>query len=170
MVGEKRTEALDLNLLEAYEMQMSSAEKKSKKKKKSGQIISISQGSSAKAQRRKRNPVTIITVSILTIVVAAVCIMLVHFNAQLNEINEQITQKESALTELQNKEAQYRLTIDSKFTDEYVKKYAEDKLNMVPVKNAQKEFISLSDGDKGEVVNENESDNIFKTIFDAFGM
>lgn len=170
MVGEKRTEAVDLNLLEAYEMQMSSAEKKSKKKKKSGQIISISQGSSAKAQRRKRNPVTIITVSILTIVVAAVCIMLVHFNAQLNEINEQITQKESALTELQNKEAQYRLTIDSKFTDEYVKKYAEDKLNMVPVKNAQKEFISLSDGDKGEVVNENESDNIFKTIFDAFGM
>ena len=56
MAGERRTEALDLDLLEAYEAEMSAVDKKTKKKKKSGQIISISQGSSAKAQRRKQSP------------------------------------------------------------------------------------------------------------------
>ena len=58
----------------------------------------------------------------------------------------------------------------SKLTDDFVRKYAEEKLDMVPAKNAQKKFISLSDGDKGEVVNDGKSDNIFRTIFDAFGM
>ncbi len=170
MAGERRTEAYDLDLLEAVEMEMSSADKKSKKKKKSGQIISISHGSSAKAQRRKRNPVMIITVGFLTLLVATVAILLVHFNAQLNEINEMINNKEEVLTELQNKQAQYKLTIESKLTDDFVKQYAETKLNMVPAKNAQKRFISLSDGDKGEVVKDKSSDNIFMKIFDAFGM
>ncbi len=170
MAGERRTEAIDLNLLEAYDIEMSSADKKTKKKKKSGQIISISHGSSAKAKRRKRNPVMIITVSLLTLIVAAVAILLVHFNAQLNEINEQINDNVTVLTELKNKQSQYQLTIDSKLTDDFVRKYAEEKLDMVPAKNAQKKFISLSDGDKGEVVNDGKSDNIFRTIFDAFGM
>ncbi len=170
MAGERRTEAYDLNLLEAVDMEMSSADKKSKKKKKSGQIISISHGSSAKAQRRKRNPVMIITVGFLTLIVATVAILLVHFNAQLNEINEMINNQEEVLTELQNKEAQYKLTIESKLTDDFVKQYAETKLNMVPAKNAQKRFISLSDGDKGEVVDDKGSDNIFRSIFEAFGM
>ena len=170
MAGERRTEAYDLDLLEAVEMEMSSADKKSKKKKKSGQIISISHGSSAKAQRRKRNPVMIITVGFLTLLVATVAILLVHFNAQLNEINEMINNKEEVLTELQNKQAQYKLTIESKLTDDFVKQYAETKLKKKKKKNAQKRFISLSDGDKGEVVKDKSSDNIFMKIFDAFGM
>ena len=81
-----------------------------------------------------------------------------------------INNKEEVLTELQNKQAQYKLTIESKLTDDFVKQYAETKLNMVPAKNAQKRFISLSDGDKGEVVKDKSSDNIFMKIFDAFGM
>ena len=171
MAGERRTEAYDLDLLEAVEMEMSSADKKSKKKKKSGQIISISHGSSAKAQRRKRNPVMIITVGFLTLLVATVAILLVHFNAQLNEINEMINGRfRIKVRESENKQAQYKLTIESKLTDDFVKQYAETKLNMVPAKNAQKRFISLSDGDKGEVVKDKSSDNIFMKIFDAFGM
>lgn len=170
MAGEKRTEAYDLSLFEENEeMQMSSAGKKSRKKKKSGKIISISQGSSAKAQRRKRNPITIITVSLLTILMATVAILLVHFNAQLNEVNENITEKNAELTELRNRQAQYELTIESKLTDSFVKNYAETKLDMVPVKNAQKRFISLSDGDKGEIVSDESSDSIFTTVLKAFG-
>ncbi len=170
MAGEKRTEAYDLDLLTAYEMEMSSAEKKSKKKKKSGQIISISNGSSAKVQRRTRNPVTIITVSLLVLFVAIAGILLVHFNAQLNEVNERINEKEAQLTDLKNKEAQYQLTIDSKFTDDFVKKYAETKLNMMPVKSAQKQFISLSEGDMGEVVEDEDTDQVFRQFLKAFGL
>lgn len=170
MAGEKKTEAYDLSILDSFAADMSGTDKKSKKKKKSGQIISISEGSSAKAQRRKHNPATILGISFLTLLIAVILITLVHLNAKLNEVNEQINQEEKVLTDLMNKEAQYRLTIDSKFTDDYVRKYAENKLNMTPVKSAQKQFISLSEGDKAEVVEKNSSDNIFDYFKKAFGL
>ena len=92
MSRKKENQAYDLSLFEE-DIQMSSADKKSRRKKKSGKIISISQGSSSKAQRRKRNPVVIFFVSLLTIVLASVAILFVHFNAELNEINDSITAK-----------------------------------------------------------------------------
>ncbi len=170
MAGEKRTEAYDLSILDSFAMDMSGTDKKSKKKKKSGQIISISKGSSAKAQRRKRNPAAILGVSLLTLLIAVILITLVHLNAKLNEMNEEINTQEKVLTDLSNKEAQYQLTIDSKFTDDYVRKYAENKLNMTPVKSAQKQFISLSDGDKAEVIEESSSGDVFYHIKKAFGL
>ena len=94
MAQKKENQAYDLSLFEENnDIQMSSADKKSRKKKKSGQIISISQGSSSKAQRRKRNPLVIFFVGLLTIVLASVAILFVHFNAELNEINDSITDR-----------------------------------------------------------------------------
>ncbi len=169
MAQKKENQAYDLSLFEENnDIQMSSADKKSRKKKKSGQIISISQGSSSKAQRRKRNPLVIFFVGLLTIVLASVAILFVHFNAELNEINDSITEKNKELTELQNLQARYQLEIDSKLTDSYVRNYAETELNMTPAKNAQKKFFSLSDGDKGEVVEDDSSGNVFTVILDAF--
>ena len=169
MAGENRNLAYDLSSFEnADEISMSSAGKKSKINKKRGQIISISQGSSAKAQRRKRNPFVIFSVTLLTVVLAGVAIMMVHFSAQINELNNQITERKAVLTELQNEEAQYQLQIDSKMTDSFVKNYAETKLKMTPMKNAQKQFVSLSDGDNGKVFEDESSRNVFTTILDAF--
>ncbi len=169
MDQKKQNQAYDLSLFEENnDMQMSSAEKKLRKKKKSGKIISISQGSSSKAHKRKRNPVVIFFVSLLTVVLASVAILFVHFNAELNEINEDIVEKNKKLTELQNLQAKYQLEIDSKLTDSYVRNYAETKLNMTPAKNVQKKFFSLSNGDKGEVVEEDSSGNIFTVVLDAF--
>lgn len=169
MAGENRNLAYDLSRFEPdEEITMSSAGKKSKKNKKRGQIISISQGSSAKAQRRRRNPLVIFSVTLLTVVLAGVAIMLVHFSAQINELNNEITDRKAELTKLKNEEAQYQLVIDSKMTDSFVKNYAETKLNMSPMKNAQKQFISLSNGDSGKVFEDESSKNVFTTILDAF--
>lgn len=169
MAGDKGTEAYDLSLFDESEaIKMSSADKKSLKKKKSGKIISISQGSSAKAQRRRRNPLLIFSVSIVMIAASAVAIMMVQNYAHLNEINEQITAKNKEYVRLQNECAQYQLKIDSKLTDSFVKEYAETKLGMMPVKNAQKRFISLSEGDKGEVILRDGGKNVFDIVFDAF--
>ena len=49
-----------------------------------------------------------------------------------------------------------------------MRNYAETELNMTPAKNAQKKFFSLSDGDKGEVVEDDSSGNVFTVILDAF--
>lgn len=166
---DNRSEAYDLSLFEETAgISMSSAEKRSKKRKKSGKIISISKGSSAKAQRRKKNPLMIFSVTLLTVLVAAVAITIVQFNAELNEVNDMIQQENARLGELQNEQAQYRLTIDSFMTDDFVRDYAETKLGMVPAGNAQKRFISLSDGDKGEILSDETTSNVFTAMMDAF--
>ncbi len=170
VAGEKNTEAYDFSFLDSYEIEMSASDKKSKKKKKSGQIISISNGSSAKAQRRHHDPANIIGITFLTLLAAAILISLVHLNAKLNEVNEEVNERQDVLTDMQNKEAQYKLTIESKFTDDFVRKYAENTLNMTPVKSAQKQFISLSEGDKGEVLEESESSDVFTRFRKALGL
>lgn len=166
---DNRSEAYDLSVFEENEgLNMSASDKRTKKRKKSGKIISISRGSSAKAQRRKKNPVMIFSVALLTVIVAAVAITIVQFNAELNEVNDLIQQQNAKLTELENEEAQYRLTIDSKLTDDYVKNYAEKKLGMTPALNGQKKFISLSEGDKGEILSDENTATVFSAILDAF--
>lgn len=168
---DSRSEAYDLSRFEETadnRIAMSAADKRSKKKKKSGKIISISRGSSAKSQRRRKNPLYIFGVIVLTAVFASVCITIVQLNAELNEVNDQITQSNAALVELKNEEAQYHQTIDKKITDDYVKKFAEDNLGMIPAGNGQKKFISLSDGDKGEILSNEKTTNVFTAILDAF--
>ena len=169
MAVKNEGQAYDLSYLDdSGQMQMSSAGKKSKKRKKSGKIISISQGSSAKAQRRKKNPLTIISVTLLTIVVAAVAITIVQFNAELNEVNETINDRNDELAELQRDQERYQMKIDEKLTDSYIRNYAEKKLHMTPANNAQKRFISLSDGDKGEVISDETTSNVISAMMDAF--
>ena len=46
--------------------------------------------------------------------------------------------------------------------------YAEKNLGMTQAKNAQKKFISLSDGDYGKVIRDDGSNNILETVANAF--
>lgn len=168
---DNRSEAYDFSRFEDNEdsrIAMSAADKRSKKKKKSGKIISISRGSSAKSQRRRKNPLYVFGVVVLTAIFAAVCITIVQLNAELNEVNDLITQNNARLVELENEEAQYHQTIDRTITDEYVKQFAEEELGMTPAGNAQKKFISLSGGDKGEILSDENTANAFTAILDAF--
>ena len=92
MAGERDNTAYNESIVSA-------ADKRSKKKKKNGQIISISQGSSAKSLRRKRNPFIIMSVLFLTIVLAGVAILMVHFSAELDEVNDKINTQKMLLEE-----------------------------------------------------------------------
>ena len=49
----------------------------------------------------------------------------------------------------------------------HIEKYAEEKLGMSKTENAQKEFVSLSKGDKAEISSDANL-NIFQKIFNAF--
>ena len=169
MAAERNSAALDTTrLAESSEMVMSAADKRSKKRKKTGQIISISQGSSAKSQRRKRNPFTIFSVLLLTTVLAGVATMMVHFSAELNEINDQITSSKAKLAAIQEEATRYQIDIDKVLTNDYVKNYAETKLHMTPVKNAQKQFVFMASGDEGKIMDESKGDSVFTFIQNAF--
>jgi len=165
---ENRSTAYDIDQFADQEkIQMTNADKKSRKKKKSGRIISISQGSSAKSQRRKRNPFLIIGISLLTIAVAIVAITMVRFSAQLNELNDELYKEQKVLEEMKDQETRYQLSINKLLTDSYIREYAEKKLDMVPVKKAQKQYLALTEGDSGTVFADSD-DNAFEFILKAF--
>lgn len=165
LINEKDTEAYDLSLFEPV---TKSEQPKNKPKKKENNVIKFEPEKITKAQRRKRNPLMILGVSLLTIVVAAVSITIVQSNVILNELNNDIIKANATISKQENLAAQYQLKVDSKLSTEVVQEYAENKLGMTQAQNAQKNFISLSEGDSAEVIRDDGTDNVLETIAEAF--
>ncbi len=168
MVSEHKNHGLayDLSLFEPETKRSDSDKNKSEKaEKKAGtNIIKLDTDTSEKAQRRKRNPVLILVISLLTIAVTAICSLIVYNNVLINEYNEKILTANQTIENQKNLQAQYQLQIDRKLTSELVKQYAEQNLGMTLANSAQKEFVSLADGDFGQIV-DGEGSNSF---FDSF--
>lgn len=167
MVSEKNNEAYDLSLFEPVANTENSKDD-NRKEKKENNIIKLQPEAFTKAQRRKRNPIVIFGVSVLTIIVAVVSITIVQSNVILNELNNDILEANKKIAEQENLAAQYQLKVDSKLSADVVQDYAENELGMIQAESAQKNFISLSDGDCGEVIREDGTDNVFETIAEAF--
>lgn len=119
---------------------------------------------SAKVQRKKRNPVQVFIVSLLMIVVAVIFSMILYNYVVLNEYNDQIQTATKTITDQDNLKAQYQLKISRCLPANMVQDYAENKLNMTQANAAQKEFISLTDGDKGEVIRGEEKDSFLTSL------
>ncbi len=165
--------AYDLSLFEPDPKEKKSKENKAakddkKEKNDKSKVIRLDTDTSEKAQRRKRNPLLIFVISLLTVAVTAICGFIVYNNVIINELNEKILQANKVIENQNNLEAQYQLQIDRKLTAELVQQYAETKLGMTQANNAQKEFVSLTDGDVGEVINEGERDSFFDTFASMF--
>ena len=107
--------------------------------------------------------------SLLTLVVAAISSWIVYNNVVINELNDKILTANGTLANQDNLQAQYQLKIDRKLTTEIVQNYAETKLGMTKAKAAQKEFVSLTDGDQGEVLRDDSKESILTKIGRFFG-
>ena len=118
--------------------------------------------------KKKKNPIIIVGVSILTIIVAVVSATIVQSNVLLNELNEKIIDANETITQQNNLSAQYQLKIDSRLSGSVVQNYAEKNLGMTQATNARKKFISLSDGDYGKVIRDDGSNNVLETVANAF--
>ncbi len=153
MAGNKNNGlAYDLSLFEPEAAAKPSGEEQTSKTKADSKVIRLETEEFSRSQRRKRNPIVILSVSLLTLVFAAVFSLIVYNYVVINELNEQILDANGVIANQQNLEAQYQLKIDRKLTDQKVQEYAEQKLGMVHANSAQKQFVSLTDGDKGEVL------------------
>lgn len=170
MAVDKHSEAYDLSLFEP-DKKKSATVKKNKKPKmelKESNLIKLHPSEITRAQRRKKNPIIIVGVSILTIIVAVVSATIVQSNVLLNELNEKIIDANETITQQNNLSAQYQLKIDSRLSGSVVQNYAEKNLGMTQATNARKKFISLSDGDYGKVIRDDGSNNVLETVANAF--
>lgn len=168
MAADKQSEAYDLTLFEPAEKKSAKKEKKPQKRMTESNLIRLHPGAITKVHRRKRNPIKIIGIGLLTIVVAMVCATIVQSNVVLNELNEEIIEANKTITQQNNLQAQYQLKVDSRLSASVVQDYAEKKLGMTQANNAQKKFISLSDGDYGKVIRDDGTNNALQTVANAF--
>ncbi|MBQ3691761.1 MAG: septum formation initiator family protein [Clostridia bacterium] len=100
--------------------------------------------------------------SLVILAVAAI----IHGQAQLTELNQQISDAQGELTELESYYTQLEMKVENKLGPSVIEEYAKNILGMAKTESYQKEFISLSDGDKAEVAKD-EKKNIFERIADA---
>ena len=103
---------------------------------------------------------------ILGLVAVFLIASIIHGQVQLTEINQEIINARAELAEKQSIYTQLEMKVDSSISTSAVEKYAKETLHMSKATNSQKEFISLSEGDKAEVIL-TENKNIFQRLWDA---
>lgn len=120
-------------------------------------------------QRRRKpriDPLTaIVGVAVSSLVIVALT-SIVHGQAQLTELNQQISDAQVELTQMQSYYTQMEMKVENKLGPSVVEEYAKNVLGMEKTQSFQKEFISLSEGDKAVVANVRKK-NIFEMVRDA---
>ena len=120
-------------------------------------------------QRRRKpriDPLTsIVGVAVSSLVIVALT-SIVHGQAQLTELNQQISDAQVELTQMQSYYTQMEMKVENKLGPSVVEEYAKNVLGMEKTQSFQKEFISISEGDKAVVANVRKK-NIFEMVRDA---
>lgn len=125
--------------------------------------------SKERRQRRlaKVNPLRAIGTAAVSSMVVLALSMIIHGQAQLTELNHQITSAQSSLAELASTYTQVQMSVENKLGPSVVEEYAKDNLGMSKTDSGRKEFISFSEGDKA-VVAQQEEKGLLETLYDAF--
>ena len=140
--------------------------KTAEKHKNDNKVVSIPQEALIKIRRRKHNPFKLFLGSAAAAVVVIIIGAIIVGQVQLTELNQQIITAQETLRNSQSEYTQNQMALQSKLSTSEIEKYAQDKLGMSKAENVQKEYVSLSEGDKAEIF-ENANRNFFQKIIDA---
>ena len=132
----------------------------------SGEKRSAAKTKVKREHRRKSNFARIALGVIAGLAIVFVVVSIIHAQVQLTELNQEIVNARAELAEKQSVYTQLEMKVDSSISAAAVEEYARDQLNMTKAANSQKEFITLSEGDKAEVTL-SPNKNIFERIADA---
>ena len=156
--------AYDLSLFNSNGKVTNDAEKK---------VVDISQVSESYKPviKRKHNFLAILSFALIAVVGFMVCTALIKSDAMLSELNNQIARAQEELKEEENAYSQYKMQVESIYSLRVVEDYAVNVLGMVKVENNQKNYVSLDEGDKVEIIQDSENKNIIQKIISAiFGL
>ena len=117
-------------------------------------------------KRRKSNFLRIAGGVAFGLIAVVMIASIIHAQVQLTEMNQEIIDARAELSEKQSRYTELEMKVASAVSTEEVEKFAKENLHMSKATTSQKEFISLHEGDKAEVILE-EDKNIFERIIDA---
>lgn len=125
-------------------------------------------------ERRSRNklfanPLKSLAIGGLSLLGIFALVAIIYGQAQLTELNHEITEAQKTLEELSSVYTQVEMAVETKLGPSVVEEYAKNNLGMSKADSGQKEFISFSEGDKAVVAGEDDlggEKNIFEKFFD----
>lgn len=143
------------------------APKRSKSKAKKNNVIQLEMPEFDKSQRRRHN-IGSLAIGFVCAAVIAMCVgFVIYGQVELAELNKQIAAAQTTLAESKSEYTQMQAKMESSFSTAAIEKYAQQELGMSKATSQQKEYISLSEGDKAEVYTQKEAD-IFTAISDLW--
>lgn len=173
MAYNSKSAAYDLSLFDDESMYTNGTaapkrEKESvhKKNKKTSKVVKLPEDELNKIRRRKHNPLKIALGSVTGAAAAFVVGIIIVGQVQLTELNEQIVDAQNTLANAQSVYTENEMKVEAGLSSSAIEEYAENNLGMTKASNAQKEFVSLSGGDKAEVFSQKD-ENIFTQFFDS---
>ena len=98
--------------------------------------------------------------------ITAIVALIIVGQVQLTELNQQIISTKAELSTAQSTNTQRNMAIQSKLSSSDIEDYAREKLGMTKATNAQKEYVSLSKGDKAEISRAADK-NFFEKVWDS---
>lgn len=137
-----------------------------KKAKKSNKVVKLPEEELQKIRRRKHNPLKLAIGSIGGLAVALIIGTIIVGQVQLTELNQEIITAQALLADSQSIYTQNQMKVEANLSNTEIEEYAENVLGMTKASNAQKEFVTLSGGDKAEV-SVQKSDNIFTQFIES---
>lgn len=178
MAYNSRSAAYDLSLFDdesvytvgtaAPKREKESIHKKNKKvgRAKVNKVVKLPEDELNKIRRRRHNPLKLVLGSLGGAAVAFVVGIIIVGQVQLTELNDQIVEAQGVLANAQSVYTENEMKVEAGLSGSAIEEYAENNLGMTKASNAQKEFVSLSGGDKAEVFSQND-ENIFTQFLDS---
>ena len=167
MAYENRNAAYDLSLFDdstdyvsgtAVPERKEEVHKKQERKRRKNNVVSLPKEELQKNRRRKHNKFKLALGTAGGAVAAVVIGIIIVGQVRLTELNQEVITAKETLANAQSVYTQTQMKLESKLSTSDIEKYAED---------TQKEFVTLSGGDKAEVSATQESDNIFAQFWNS---
>lgn len=164
MTYENRNAAYDLNLFKDSTAKKIPEKREAKKEK--NKVVTLTEEQLFRNRIRKHNPFKLLLGGLSGAVITVVVATIIVGQVQLTELTQQISAAEKQLSISQSTYTQLQMGIQSKLSTSEIEAYAENELGMAKAENAQKEFVSLSEGDKAELSSD-ASKNFFQKTIEA---
>jgi hypothetical protein len=178
MAYESRNAAYDLSLFDdepaytsgtaAPKRKERTAQRPKKKaaKSKASKVVTLPEDEINKIRRRKHNPLKLALGSIGGAAAAVVIGIIIVGQVELTELNQDIITAKQTLANTQSIYTENQMKVEANLSSSAIEEYAESVLGMTKASNTQKEFVSLSGGDKAEVSSQTD-ENLFTQFIDS---
>lgn len=160
MATHTRGAAYDFELFEPKKKQEPQQQPKSN-------IIRLPQEELERNRRPKHRSLKVVSMCLFLTAMLGIVGTFVYGQVRLSELTNEINRSSTELSEQQSLYTQLKMKSQAKLSLQTVEEYAEAQLGMRKIEQDQVEYISLSQGDKGQVLEEGQSQGWLASLWSS---